>query len=131
MRQKTIAKNLKKALLDDGPLVWALYEYELEEHLEEYRLSKRVDGDKFFFAITENRNDVAMLLIDEQDKVHVNEAARTLLKELWENTYQHNIQKLIPDIAAELDGGYLFAAGVKEVKSVRGRRDKKLTLWFR
>jgi hypothetical protein len=49
MRKKMIEKNLKKALLDDGPFVWALYEYNLEEHPEEYLLSKRTDGDKFFF----------------------------------------------------------------------------------
>ncbi len=45
MRQKTIEKNLTKALLANGPLAWALFEYELEEHLEEYLQSKHEDGD--------------------------------------------------------------------------------------
>ena len=129
MRQKIIEGNLKKTLLDDGPFVWALFEYELEEHLEEYLLSKQADGDKFFFAITEHTNDVAMLLIDESDKVHTNEAARTLLKELWNAAYRENIQKLIPHIAEQLDAGYLFAAGVKEINRVREKRGKKFSLW--
>ena len=83
MRKKTIEKNLIKALLGDGPLAKALFEYELEEHIEEYLQSKHQDDDKYFFAVTEHTNDVAMLLIDEHDKVHVNVAARTILKKLW------------------------------------------------
>ena len=62
MRKKTIEKNLKRALLDDGAMARALFEYELEEHIQEYLLSKQEDGDKYFFAVTEHTNDVAMLL---------------------------------------------------------------------
>ena len=113
MRKKTIEKNLGRALLDDGPLAKALFEYELEEHIEEYLLSKRQDGDKYFFAVTEHSNDVALLLIDEHDQVHVNVAARTLLKKLWRKAYRENMQLLIPQMASELDGGFLFTAGVK------------------
>jgi hypothetical protein len=126
MRKKTIEKNLKKALLNDGIFAWALFEYELEEHLEEYLLSKRADRDKFFFAITEHTNDVAMLLIDENDQVHINEDARTVLKELWSSVYRENIRKLIPHMAEQLDAGYLFAAGVQEINWMRHKRGKKL-----
>jgi hypothetical protein len=80
MRREIIEKNLKRALLEDGPFAQALFEYELEEHIEEYIQSKRADGDKYFFAITENNNDVAMLLVDEGDKVHINEDGRALLR---------------------------------------------------
>ncbi len=66
MSKKNIERNLKKALLDDGPLVQALFEYELEEYVEEYMKSKQEDNDEFFFAITEHSSDVAMLLIDEE-----------------------------------------------------------------
>lgn len=112
-RKKVIERNLRRALLEEGPLVEALFEYELAEHTEEYRLSKRTDGDRYFFAVTEHTNDVAMLLIDENDALHVNEAARAALKELWRDAYTGNLQQLIPDMARELDAGYLYAAGVK------------------
>src|SRR5262245_55898861 len=115
MSQKKIAKNLKKTLLHDGPLVRALFEFELEEHLEEYVLSKQTDGDKFFFAVTEHTNDVAMLLIDEDDHIHINEEARALLKAMWRDAYEENIQLMIPRMAEQLEAGYLFTAGVKEV----------------
>jgi hypothetical protein len=48
MRREIIEKNLKRALLEDGPFAQALFEYELEEHIEEYIQSKRADGDKYF-----------------------------------------------------------------------------------
>jgi len=73
MRQKVIEKNLRKALLNKGPLSQDLFEYELEEHIDEYIQSKRADRDYFFFAITEHTNEVAMLLIDQVDNVHINE----------------------------------------------------------
>ena len=113
MRRKTIEKNLRTALLEDGPLVKALFEYELEEHIEEYLSSKLADGDAYFFAITEHSNDVALLLIDEGDQVHINEEARTLLKKLWQKAYGKNLLQLIPDMAGELDSGHLYVAGVK------------------
>lgn len=128
MSRKTIEKNLKKALLQDGPLVQALYEFELEEHVAEYLQSKREDDDKYFFAVTEHTNDVALLLIDENDQLHINEAARAGLKQLWADAYEHNIKKLIPNMAEQLEAGYLFSAGVKEVAGVFGRGGRRSKL---
>jgi len=85
----------------------------LEEHIEEYLQSKHEDGDRYFFAVTEHTNDVAMLLIDENDQVHVNEAARIVLQDLWQHAYRRNMRLLIPRMAQQLDAGYLFGAGVK------------------
>ena len=113
MRKKAIEKNLKTALLDDGPLALALFEFELQEHLAEYIQSKHDDGDAYFFAITEHTNDVAMLLIDDKDAVHINEGARSKLKALWRTSYAGNMRKLIPTIARQLDSGHLSATGIK------------------
>jgi len=113
MSKKSIEKNLRKALLEDGPLIQALFEYELQEHVAEYRQSKRADGDKYFFAITEHTNDVAMLLIDERNHLLVNEDARAMLKKLWRDMYRDNLETLIPQMVGELNAGYLFIAGVK------------------
>ena len=75
--------------------------------------SKQTDGDTYLFAITENTNDVAMMLIDESDQVHINAAARALLMKLWRGNYRRNLQHLIPDMAGQLDRGHLYMAGVK------------------
>ncbi len=125
MRKKTIEKNLKKALLEDGPMAQALFEYELEEHIEAYLKSKHEDHDKYIIAVTEHTNDVAMVLIDENDNVYINEDARATLKKLWQKAYKKNLQLLIPDMASELGRGYLWYAGVKVSDDVLVRGGRK------
>ncbi|MFL5805457.1 MAG: hypothetical protein ACJ8CR_27440 [Roseiflexaceae bacterium] len=127
MSKKTIEKNLKRVLLDDAPFALALFDYELKEHIEEYLQSKHEDNDRYFFAITEHTNDVAMLLIDEHDTVHINEEARVVLRVLWRDAYPNNIQRLIPKMVQDLNAGYLFAAGVKVVgeSSETGAPDRR------
>lgn len=117
MSKKSIEKNLVKALLHDGEMAYALFEYELEEHIEEYLKSKKDDGDDYFFAVTEHTNDVAMLLIDGDNNVHVNEDARAMLKKLWQKSYEYNMKVMIPHMVDELSRGFLSVSGVK----VQGR----------
>ncbi|MGL5833371.1 MAG: hypothetical protein ACRC1Z_09085 [Waterburya sp.] len=116
MTKKKIINNLEKALLEDGHLELKLYQWELEEHVPEYFASKKQDQDKYFIAITEHTNDVAMLLIDDQNRLHINEQAKTKLKQYWKKSYNQNVKKLIPQIAQNLFNGYIFATGIKEVK---------------
>ena len=114
MSKKTIEKSLTKALLKDGAMTRALFEYELEEHVDEFLKSKKEDGDDFFFALTERKSDVAMLLIDGDDKVYVNEEARARLKMFWKGSvYEHNLKILIPQMADDLNEGFLSVNGVK------------------
>ena len=122
MRKRTIADNLQHVLLDDAPYAMALFDYELREHIEEYLESKHTDNDRYFFAITEHTNDVAMLLIDEHDTIHINEDARAGLRRLWRDAYTHNIQRLIPKMVHDLTAGYLFAAGVQVVESSKAAK---------
>ena len=114
MSKKSIEKNLIKALLEDREMEYALFQYELEEHIDEYLKSKKEDGDDYFFAVTEHTNDVAMLLIDKKNKVHVNEKARAVLKKYWKGSvYEYNLKILIPQMVEQLSRGYLFVSGVK------------------
>ena len=114
MSKMTTEKYLVRALLNDGVMSYSLFEDELQDQIDEFLKSKKEDGDDFFFAITERDNHVAMLLIDGDDKVHVNEEARALLKIFWQKSvYQHNMQILIPQMVDELSEGYYFVTGVK------------------
>jgi hypothetical protein len=115
MSKKRIQKNLARALLQGVGFAEALYEYELAEHVDEYFQSKKQDGDLFFFAVTEHSGDVAMLLIDKDDVLHINEDARQWLLDYWPDTYVYNIERILPTIADQLDQGFLFSVGVKEV----------------
>jgi hypothetical protein len=40
MSKKPIEKDLIKSLLNDGTMAYTLFEYELEEHIDEYMKSK-------------------------------------------------------------------------------------------
>ncbi|MBV6393017.1 MAG: hypothetical protein KPEEDBHJ_02247 [Anaerolineales bacterium] len=113
MSKKTIEKNLVKALLQDGAMTHKLFEFELEEHVDEFLKSKKKDKDDYFFAVTEHTNDVAMLLIDEKNRVHINEDARAKLKEYWSDSYEHNLKVMISHMADELSRGFLSVNGVK------------------
>ena len=114
MSKLTTEKYLVRALLDDGAMSKALFEEELQEEIAEFLKSKKEDQDDYFFAITERDNQVAMLLIDEDDQVHVNEEARAVLKTFWQNSIYHdNILMLIPQMVDELNEGYYFVTGVK------------------
>jgi hypothetical protein len=114
MSKMTTEKYLVRALLDDGAMSKALFEEELQDQVDEFLKSKQEDGDHLFFVITERDNQVAMLLIDGGNTIHVNEQARTVLKAFWQKSlYEDNILLLLPQMVDDLDEGYYFVTGVK------------------
>lgn len=95
-----------------------MFEYKLEENLDFYVSSRIRDQDKYFLAITENNNDVAMILVNEQNQVLVNKLARNELQNYWGKSYEDNINKLIPQIAKALDQDLIYLTGLKEYNSI-------------
>lgn len=114
---KSIKKHLEKALLYDGDMQHALYQYELEELLNEFKSSMAQDQDDYLFAVTEHSGDVAMVLIEKSGIVHINEQARDKLRTLWPLAYEGNMKKLIPAFAMQLSAGDVAVNGVKTVKT--------------
>ena len=94
MTAKNVEKLLKQALIHDGEMQYGLYEYELEELLDELTLSLAKDNDDYIFAVTENSGHVAMVLIEKSGQVHINERAREKLKALWPAAYERNIREI-------------------------------------
>jgi len=111
--RRRIEHLLRNALLNEGEMVYDLYEYELEENYDLWVASMKRDGNEFIFTVTEHSNDVAMALVDKTEGLFVNEKAREKLQELWEDQYANNINKLIPYWAVELAAGSLPLIGVK------------------
>lgn len=122
MPKKSTKKWLEQVLLHDGEMRRELYEFELEEMLDNLKSSMAEDRDDFIFAVTENRGDVAMILIEKSGQVHINEQARERLKTLWPAAYKSNLKKLIPAFAALLDGGEIPVNGVKVVSDSQRSR---------
>jgi len=117
MTKKGTKKLLEQALLQDGEMRHELYEYELEEMLDELKSSMAQDKDDYIFAVTENHGDVAMVLIEKSGHVHIDERARERLKALWPAAYERNMRTLIPAFAAQLSGGEIPINGVKTVRT--------------
>jgi len=116
MTAKKIEKLLEKALLQDGEMSHGLYEFEFEEKLDELKSSLAQDKDDYLFSVTENRGDIAMVLIEKSGQVHVNEQARETLKAYWQSAYATNMKRLIPDFAKQLSAGELPINGVKTAR---------------
>ena len=73
---KNIATLLNQALLQDGKMAHALYEYELAENVDAWYESLKADRDEFVFAVTTNSGHVAMVLISKEKTIFINEEAR-------------------------------------------------------
>jgi hypothetical protein len=115
MTAKNIEKILQQTLLHDAAMQYGLYEYELEELLDELKLSLAADQDDYIFAVTENSGQVAMVLIEKSGQVYINEQAREKLQALWPVTYASNMKQLIPAFARQLHQGELPINGVKTI----------------
>jgi hypothetical protein len=116
MRKNEISNLLHRALLQGGKMEYALYEHELEEHIEYWYEGLKADRDEFVFAVTESSGDVAMVLITEDKTVYVNEDAREKLCRLWSKAYETNIAFLIPMMADELASDIIAVNGVKTAR---------------
>ena len=122
MKKRKIANTLRKALLEDGKMERALYEYELEEHIDYWYEGLKSDRDQFVFAVTENSGDVAMVLITPDKTIYVNEEAREKLAKFWIKAYENNINQLIPMMAENLANDIISVTGVKMVSPNQKRR---------
>jgi hypothetical protein len=122
MKKRKIANTLRKALLEDGKMERALYEYELEEHIDYWYEGLKSDREQFVFAVTENSGDVAMVLITPDRTIYVNEEAREKLSEFWIKAYENNINQLIPMMAENLANDIISVTGVKMVSPNQKRR---------
>ncbi|KAM3091280.1 hypothetical protein ACKFKG_26210 [Phormidesmis sp. 146-35] len=114
MTKQQIVTKLKKALLQGGKMAYAIYEHELEEHIDYWYEGLQTDQDEFVFVVTENSGDVAMLLIMPDKTVYVNEAARNRLKQIWAGeVFESNMKRLIPIMARDLANDIISVTGFK------------------
>ena len=116
MTENDIKKLLEQTLLHDGMMQYSLYEYELEESLEEFKSSLESDQDDYIFAVTENSGHIAMVLIDRSGEVYINEQAREKLRTVWKDAYNSNMKVLIPAFTRQLHSGVLPINGVKQLR---------------
>ena len=110
-RQAIIA--LTTTLLLDGKMDYELYEFEIEEHIEEFTKEMHTDKDEYVVIITEHSGNVAMALITKENKLFINKMARKKLKECWLKNYENNIKLFIPDMIDMFKNNNLWVSGIK------------------
>jgi len=112
---KRIEKLLRKALIQNGEMAYALYEYELAEHIDYWYDGLKKDRNEFVFAVTENTGHTAMVLIEKDKKLYINENGRKKLRRFWGKMYKRNMEILIPRMAEELANDIISVNGVNTV----------------
>jgi hypothetical protein len=122
MTLKEICDVLEHVLLQDGEMDRALYEWEMEEHVDYWTAKMRQNQSEYLIVADVSMNMVtgqpraALLVLEPAGPISVNEAARDRLKALWKDAYAPNMQKLIPSFAQMLKDGQLPVHGVKAVR---------------
>jgi len=111
-RKKAISNSLRKVFLQGGKMEYALYKYELEEHIEDWYAGLKSDREEMVFVVTENSGLVAMVLIMKDGTIYVNEDAREKLSKLWVIAYRSNFKQFIPKMAEDIDDGFFAVNGV-------------------
>lgn len=125
MSAAKITKLLKKALLENGEMAHALYEHELQEHIDYWYKGLKRDKEDVVFVVTENKGDVAMVLITRDKTVYINEDARQELMKIWKTNYAKNAEMLIPAMVGDLMDGFYAVTGVKVVDTSKPKKAKK------
>ena len=120
-----ITKLLKKALLENGDMAHALYEHELKEHIDYWYKGLKRDREDVVFVVTENKGDVAMVLITRDKTVYINEDARQELMKIWKMNYAKNLEMLIPAMVGDLMNDFFAVTGVKVVDTSKPKKAKK------
>lgn len=97
-----ITQLLCNALLLEGEMALSLYEYELVEHIDYWKDNLKKDNEDFLVVVTVNTGHVAMLLINKENKLYINENARKQLQKYWKLNYENNIKLLLPNMVVDL-----------------------------
>lgn len=131
MTLKEICDVLEQVLLQDGEMDRALYEWEMEQHVE-YWTAKMLQTHSEYLIVADvgmnmatGQPRAALLVLELSGVIAVNEAARDRLKTFWKDTYAPNIRKLIPAFASMLKDNQLAVHGVKSARGPMARAKTK------
>jgi hypothetical protein len=111
--KKTIQAALEHALLHGALLSTALCESVLIGFVDELEESLHSDADDALIAFVVEGNEVAMLLIEVDGSVRLNDVARERLHHMWKDSYATNIKMLMPTFVDQLRRGMLAVGGIK------------------
>lgn len=114
-RKSRMINLLRSALLESGPLSRIVYENALEDNIDRWHIGIQIDDENYLFAVAEMGGEIAMVLVESNKRLYINEAARQKLADLWTTAYRTNLENLIPIFAEDLADGALSVTAVRHV----------------
>ncbi len=118
MGTREISSTLRKALLKgENNMSLALYQDKMAEHIDEWYEGLKADREDILFVITEMAGEIAMVLIDKDRNIYVNEESKEYLLKIWTKNYPKNMKFLIPGIADHINEAVFSITGVSVIKT--------------
>ena len=111
--QKKIAADLQSALNGKTPLSIDLYVEVLAGYEDELKASLNRDADDALLCVLADDGDVAMMVIDWDGSIYRNENALKKLQAMWRNSFDANVQTLVPIFTTHISQKNLGVAGIK------------------
>ncbi len=111
--QKKIAADLQSALYGKTPLSIDLYVEVLAGYEDELKASLDRDADDALLCVLADDGDVAMMVIDWEGSIYRNENALKKLQAMWRNSFDANVQTLVPIFTTHISQKNLGVAGIK------------------
>jgi hypothetical protein len=118
MGTREISSALRKALLKgENNMSLALYQDKMVKHLDEWYEGLKDDREDLLFVITEMAGEIAMVVIEKNRNIYVNEESKEYLSKIWTKNYTKNIKFLIPMMADHINEAVFSITGVSIIKT--------------
>ena len=111
--KKKIAADLQSALSGQSPLSIDLYVEVLADYEDELKASLDKDADDALLCMLADDGDVAMMVIDWDGSIYRNENALKKLQAMWRQSFDTNVQTLMPILSDHISQKNLGVAGIK------------------
>ena len=111
--KKKIAADLQSALSGQSPLSIDLYVEVLADYEDELKASLDKDADDALLCMLADDGDVAMMVIDWDGSIYRNENALKKLQAMWRQSFDTNVQTLVPILSDHISQKNLGVAGIK------------------
>jgi hypothetical protein len=113
--KQKIAIDLRAALSGRKPLSIELYFDLLLDYEDELKASLDKDADDALLCMLADGGDVAMMVIDWDGNIYRNEDALKNLRDMWPDSFDTNVQTLVPILSSHISQKNLGVAGFKWV----------------
>jgi hypothetical protein len=118
--KKKIAADLQSALSGQSPLSIDIYVEVLADYEDEFKASLDRDADDALLCMLADDGDVAMMVIERDGSIYRNENTLKKLQAMWRQSFDTNVQTLVPILSDHISQKNLGVAGIKWLPASTG-----------